>query len=334
MQTCDLSGMRWITILIVIVVAVVATSQVANAAVDQAGETECFPEHMPSRKKIWRNNMFWQTERIKILYLFSAYSDTREDQHYIRVLGMVDTRKYVPHRSTRRIVCVTSCADETFNMDIVVPKVMWRKNDAKTLKPVRYRAYVLSCPVPKDCRPEMVSLTFDTCLPLTNALKVRTPTSRYTRIAPPGHPEIVCQAAKANEAHVAPETKPDRNKGDAAQTDTCANAFSSGGKAKRSVMTFGVCVKPMNYPNEARFTALRLAEWIELQLAQGAEFIYTYVYNVTDDMLKVLQTYWRKGVLDFKRVSFPGSLSNDVKKRSKEINSQSMQVRHTEVLVK
>lgn len=66
-----------------------------------------------------------------------------------------------------------------------------------------------------------------------------------------------------------------------------------------------MCVKSLWSPFEDQ--VLKLAEWIELNLAMGVSGIHFYVQSVPQKTLNLLDYYERQGVLEVIPMEWPGS---------------------------
>ena len=71
---------------------------------------------------------------------------------------------------------------------------------------------------------------------------------------------------------------------------------------------FGVCVKGLDFPTED--LSVRLAEWIEVLSALGADTIFLYDLGVHPNVTKVLRHYTREGKVDLTPLTLPGYMPN------------------------
>ncbi len=65
-----------------------------------------------------------------------------------------------------------------------------------------------------------------------------------------------------------------------------------------------VCSRGMMFTDPAYIP--RLVEWIELLSILGADKIFLYTYGIPREMLRVLQHYEKKGVVDLTEFSMSG----------------------------
>ena len=66
---------------------------------------------------------------------------------------------------------------------------------------------------------------------------------------------------------------------------------------------FAVCVKGLDVPDDL---TVRLAEWIELVDAMGADKIFLYKYEVHTNVEKLLKHYSRNGKIGLRPITLPG----------------------------
>lgn len=72
-------------------------------------------------------------------------------------------------------------------------------------------------------------------------------------------------------------------------------------KATRRNDSFAICAKIVY----GDFTASRLVEWFEYNIAAGVDMISLFTYNVTKDTMKVLKHYQQTGLLRMQEFDFP-----------------------------
>ena len=70
---------------------------------------------------------------------------------------------------------------------------------------------------------------------------------------------------------------------------------------------FAVCVKGLDMPDDL---SVRLAEWIELVIAMGADKIFVYSYEVHPKVARLVEEYAREGKIDLRIISLPGPQPN------------------------
>ena len=70
---------------------------------------------------------------------------------------------------------------------------------------------------------------------------------------------------------------------------------------------FAVCVKGLDMPDDL---SVRLAEWIELLIAMGADKIFLYSYEVHPKVAKLVEDYAREGKIDLRPITLPGPQPN------------------------
>lgn len=85
----------------------------------------------------------------------------------------------------------------------------------------------------------------------------------------------------------------------------------SANSSSSSQLSFGVCLKAFDFPDED--ISQRLIEWFELQRLLGASRIYAHMYAVTPSVQRVLDYYQDIGVLDLR----PLTLANGVSLKEK-----------------
>lgn len=71
---------------------------------------------------------------------------------------------------------------------------------------------------------------------------------------------------------------------------------------------FGVCVKQLTYPN--RDFIIRFIEWLHLLRILGAEKVHFYNRFVHQEMMKVIEYFEAKGLVEMKPFLEPSDLSN------------------------
>ena len=70
---------------------------------------------------------------------------------------------------------------------------------------------------------------------------------------------------------------------------------------------FAVCVKGLDMPDDL---SLRLAEWIELVIAMGADKIFLYTYEVHPKVAELLEVFASEGKIDLRPITLPGPQPN------------------------
>ena len=70
---------------------------------------------------------------------------------------------------------------------------------------------------------------------------------------------------------------------------------------------FAVCVKGLDMPDDL---SLRLAEWIELVIAMGADKIFLYTYEVHPKVAELLEVFASEGKIDLRPITLPGAQPN------------------------
>ena len=70
---------------------------------------------------------------------------------------------------------------------------------------------------------------------------------------------------------------------------------------------FAVCVKGLDMPDDL---SVRLAEWIELVIAMGADKIFLYSYEVHPKVARLVEEYVKEGKIDLRIISLPGPQPN------------------------
>ena len=70
---------------------------------------------------------------------------------------------------------------------------------------------------------------------------------------------------------------------------------------------FAVCVKGLDMPDDL---SVRLAEWIELVIAMGADKIFLYSYEVHPKVASLVEEYSREGKIDLRIITLPGPQPN------------------------
>ena len=70
---------------------------------------------------------------------------------------------------------------------------------------------------------------------------------------------------------------------------------------------FAVCVKGLDMPDDL---SVRLAEWIELVIAMGADKIFLYSYEVHPKVARLVEEYAKEGKIDLRIISLPGPQPN------------------------
>lgn len=78
-------------------------------------------------------------------------------------------------------------------------------------------------------------------------------------------------------------------------------------EGKESKKKFAVCVKGLDMPDDL---SVRLAEWIELLIAMGADKIFLYSYEVHPKVAKLVEGYAREGKIDLRMITLPGPQPN------------------------
>ena len=78
------------------------------------------------------------------------------------------------------------------------------------------------------------------------------------------------------------------------------NKPEGGSESKKK---FAVCVKGLDMPDDL---SVRLAEWIELVIAMGADKIFLYSYEVHPKVARLVEEYAREGKIDLRIISLPG----------------------------
>ena len=76
---------------------------------------------------------------------------------------------------------------------------------------------------------------------------------------------------------------------------------------KGSKKKFAVCVKGLDMPDDL---SVRLAEWIELLLAMGADKIFLYSYEVHPKLARLVEMYASEGKVDLRPITLPGPQPN------------------------
>ena len=74
-----------------------------------------------------------------------------------------------------------------------------------------------------------------------------------------------------------------------------------------SKKNFAVCVKGLDMPDDL---SVRLAEWIELVIAMGADKIFLYSYEVHPKVGRLVEEYAREGKIDLRIITLPGPQPN------------------------
>lgn len=77
-----------------------------------------------------------------------------------------------------------------------------------------------------------------------------------------------------------------------------------------SKKNFAVCVKGLDMPDDE---SVRLAEWIELVIAMGADKVFFYMYEVHPNVARLLQKYTADSKIDIRPISLPGPQPNLVR---------------------
>lgn len=67
---------------------------------------------------------------------------------------------------------------------------------------------------------------------------------------------------------------------------------------KKQSPKIAVCVKGLDFLDEEELSIQKLAEWIELQLALGADSIVIYIYYVPKRILRLLEAYEKRGTIE------------------------------------
>lgn len=93
---------------------------------------------------------------------------------------------------------------------------------------------------------------------------------------------------------------------------------------------FGVCVKALDFPDQD--LSLRLIEWIELLKLVGVTRIHMYNYAVHPNIQKVLDFYYKEGVINVGMLTLPNSFPNDPKLRHIYLLKNILRKRHIEIL--
>ena len=70
---------------------------------------------------------------------------------------------------------------------------------------------------------------------------------------------------------------------------------------------FAVCVKGLDMPDDL---SVRLAEWIELVMAMGADKIFLYSYEMHPKVASLVKGYAREGKIDLRIITLPGPQPN------------------------
>ncbi|XP_014677749.1 PREDICTED: uncharacterized protein LOC106817585 [Priapulus caudatus] len=246
----------------------------------------------PTPDGITWSNSNWQEIAEGSLFILSAYEDRRFQPHYVRIMGMESI-----NLSAGKLTCVLWYVGGRRDVVAATRLRMWvGKNNINQDGHIKHVGYVYSCAVPgeRESSPSHVSLTFDVCEQITNAMKVM------------------------------PYIPTDRMQNHDHQRDSNDNTAPSSGK-------IALCLKPMNFPTKD--IALRLAEWIEIQRLQGVDVIFTYVYDVTDTAMMVLHQYQQRNIVDFVIATLPGLLPNDRKNRTAFLRRTDMQMQLIEKIM-
>ncbi|XP_014675312.1 PREDICTED: uncharacterized protein LOC106815373 [Priapulus caudatus] len=246
----------------------------------------------PMPNEITWNNNYWQEIGEGSLFILSAYEDRRFQPHYVRIMGMESVKL-----SAGKLTCVLWYGGGRHDVVAATRLRMWIPNEILTQDgSITHIAYVYSCPISdgREISPSHVSLAFDLCDPITNAVDVT--------------------------SYGQPEKLQDQDQ----QENSVKNTAVPSGKT-------ALCVKPMNFPRQD--IALRLAEWIEIQRAQGVDAIFTYVYDVTDITMMVLRQYQQQDVVDFVFTTLPGRLPNDRENRTAFLRRTSRQTQFLEKVI-
>ena len=82
------------------------------------------------------------------------------------------------------------------------------------------------------------------------------------------------------------------------------NKPEGGSESKKK---FAVCVKGLDMPDDL---SVRLAEWIELVIAMGADKIFLYSYEVHPKVARLVEEYVKEGKIDLRIISLPGPQPN------------------------
>ncbi|KYQ56171.1 hypothetical protein ALC60_04910 [Trachymyrmex zeteki] len=75
-----------------------------------------------------------------------------------------------------------------------------------------------------------------------------------------------------------------------------------------STLTFTLCIKGLDFDEDISH---KLIAFVELHRILGAQFFYFYVFNVHENVLKVLRLYERSNVVRWFTLDLPGDLPNE-----------------------
>ncbi|KAH8246073.1 hypothetical protein KR026_004616 [Drosophila bipectinata] len=231
------------------------------------------------------HNIYWQTfvNSNVTFRLYAAYLD-RRDAVKLRTVRILATANQIGNEFP-----ATKCQlwFEGYKQPIYVNVTeyvsVWVK--AWGNKPQLNYPHLLSCPVPKELPPPLMTL-----LPRTVSLVANE-----------------CDRASNSLRINKQEKQSDPPKKPASQEDVVAgNATSTNQTLTRVPLNFGVCVKGFDFPYVD--LSERLIEWFEMQRILGASKIYAYMYDVHPAVQRVLDYYQRTGYLELRPLTLANGM--------------------------
>lgn len=117
------------------------------------------------------NNTYWQMDNTETLFLLSAYADTRLPQHFVRINGMIDSKKLAKPSVTDLLAPYCMLWYDESQFELAQATSIYTETGISKKLPVQYYSYLFTCAFNKF-RPSYVSLTYDPITRPTNALQV------------------------------------------------------------------------------------------------------------------------------------------------------------------